>query len=510
MSGAAKVRTLAEAALWLESQGLDPECGTWDAEGGALVWEDEPERWRFVGVQPSEGNPLGEGLSPVLDAVDLYNAGVRRLLASTPDPTLLRPATLAQVLQNLHEALACAEQAERLLEAGQLPLDEDGTPLLGLPEVHELRDRVVSVLGPLHQAERLATRGLTLRDLPLTPGTWALPAEERALLPTPPCPVEVMEPFFTRGWTLVDDRAEERPGQALLRHPSGATLWIGGDDTHVEVVELHEGRQAQDDELALRMRPSFELRRTFLRRLTRGTPVTEALRELTPLTAGVRHLGTTNAGDDRTLAFFEVTEARPYDRVWLLALLTAGDGGLRGRYVLTGEAAWDQRHLLDALRSPEGAMLRARALAAGLGAALADVLQAFAAPGADLRALTDLLRPQPGDAGKVFVGQAAVTMESVVRADWADAPPLLQPDAGQTEVRVAVATGGMLAEGTDVEEFPGGWRAIGHQLRPESVWATAVFCQPGQVMGRRFDGLVCIGDRWAWFPKAWRALRDAT
>jgi hypothetical protein len=33
------------------------------------------------------------------------------------------------------------------------------------------------------------------------------------------------------------------------------------------------------------------------------------------------------------------------------------------------------------------------------------------------------------------------------------------------------------------------------------------FVKPGETIGMAYDGLVFVNGHWAWFPKAWHALR---
>ena len=56
--------------------------------------------------------------------------------------------------------------------------------------------------------------------------------------------------------------------------------------------------------------------------------------------------------------------------------------------------------------------------------------------------------------------------------------------------------------------FPGGYRSIAAQLLPDVSWAAWEVIEAGATDGILFDGLVAIGDRFAWFPKPWRILSD--
>ena len=54
--------------------------------------------------------------------------------------------------------------------------------------------------------------------------------------------------------------------------------------------------------------------------------------------------------------------------------------------------------------------------------------------------------------------------------------------------------------------FPGGYLRILDQLEPEPVWIAWSFVPAGERRGLAYDGLVRLGERWAWFPKPWRHL----
>ena len=125
----------------------------------------------------------------------------------------------------------------------------------------------------------------------------------------------------------------------------------------------------------------------------------------------------------------------------------------------------------------------------------------------DLRRTNELaglfaLRPRPGDYEAVFVPEAA----EIARFGYDET---LKPRRGalagpeQTEIRCAIAWSH--DTGTN-PHFPGGFRAITDQLIPFVPWIVWRFAAPNEPVGRAFNGLVYVNDRWAWFPKPWRAL----
>jgi hypothetical protein len=405
------------------------------------------------------------------------------------DPTWLRPGLLAMVVDRLRVGLACLASARPVAP----PELADGLEALGA--------RIAAALGPLVAAQ--GARSLTPADLSADAGAASLPDAERERLPSPPLPVDAIQSAFDRGWTLIDDAMAEEPDRALLRHPSGATWWLQGEDDRIERTTLREGADAVADEVRWRLRPTDVSRRLCARVLGFGASAVDGLAAL-GAACQLRRLLTTDAGGGNAATVFEVVEQRPYDRRWVLAVVTTPTGQITGRYLLSREAAWDQRTFLEAAASADGARTRAAALAGALAAGLADALRAFTEPDADLAALSQVFRPEPGDAAAVFDEALAAKIEPRMLAAWADDPPTLSPGQPGADVRVQVATGGMLAEGLGCDAFPRGWSRVAAQLAPASVWAVVTFARPGAPDGRSYDGLCWCRGRWVWFPKAWR------
>jgi len=116
--------------------------------------------------------------------------------------------------------------------------------------------------------------------------------------------------------------------------------------------------------------------------------------------------------------------------------------------------------------------------------------------------------PRAGDAARAFTGEVGATVARAMDA-LVEAPPRAEPlPAPYTALRVSLAPAPVLGGSHALSgSFPGGYRRIAHRLAPEGIWATWVYHPPGQTSGLRMDGLVWLGDHWAWFPKPWKLLR---
>lgn len=116
------------------------------------------------------------------------------------------------------------------------------------------------------------------------------------------------------------------------------------------------------------------------------------------------------------------------------------------------------------------------------------------------------LRPRPEDYARVFAPALAAAARDHLEQLWQTTPELrLRPD--QTELRVHAATVDDLRSGTaKANAFPGGYRKLAPFLTDGHIWICWDVVAPGAGAGMSFDGLVPLDDRWAWFPKPWRAL----
>lgn len=121
-------------------------------------------------------------------------------------------------------------------------------------------------------------------------------------------------------------------------------------------------------------------------------------------------------------------------------------------------------------------------------------------------AITAALKPQDSDYEAAFVGESAALARAGYAPMWS-APPrgLAKPE--QTNVLINGCFASAFAtDNVDSRQFPGAYRPIAHRLVPTLPWLRFVFVAPGQTSGMAYDGLVWIGDHWAWFPKPWRHI----
>jgi hypothetical protein len=116
------------------------------------------------------------------------------------------------------------------------------------------------------------------------------------------------------------------------------------------------------------------------------------------------------------------------------------------------------------------------------------------------------LRPRDEDYARVFTPEAAERARVGYTAMW-NAPPRSLGKPGQTEVRAVACDAESLRTDNELSRgFPGGYQRIAGYLNPELVWVAFKVVVPGQSLGMAHDGLVYLGDHWAWFPKPWRVL----
>lgn len=135
------------------------------------------------------------------------------------------------------------------------------------------------------------------------------------------------------------------------------------------------------------------------------------------------------------------------------------------------------------------------------------LLAQFVAPSADHAALTRSLKPTTADYEALFDATTAPKVEGAQAKDWESGKAAIKPGDGQTEVKVASATGAELASGKGAaKEFPGGYRKLGKHLIPTATFFRFKFVKPGEETGTAYDGLAFVNNHWVIAPKPFRAL----
>src|SRR5262249_27402905 len=120
----------------------------------------------------------------------------------------------------------------------------------------------------------------------------------------------------------------------------------------------------------------------------------------------------------------------------------------------------------------------------------------------------EALRPRAEDFAHVFSDAVAEGMEAAYQEIWRD-PPRVGALAADTLLKVDGCPAGMLGGNNELSaHFPGGYRALAPYLRPNRIWFVWRYVTQGHTSGVRFDGLVRLEERWAWFPKPYRVLGE--
>lgn len=135
------------------------------------------------------------------------------------------------------------------------------------------------------------------------------------------------------------------------------------------------------------------------------------------------------------------------------------------------------------------------------------LLAQFVAPNADHAALTRSLKPTSADYKALFDESTAPKIESAQSKDWESGKAVIKPGDGQTEVKIASATGADLAAGKGgAKEFPGGYKKLAKHLVPTATFFRFKFVKPGEDTGTAYDGLAFVNNHWVIAPKPFRAL----
>lgn len=135
------------------------------------------------------------------------------------------------------------------------------------------------------------------------------------------------------------------------------------------------------------------------------------------------------------------------------------------------------------------------------------LLAEFVKPGADLPALSKQLEPSKADYEAVFEPSLSSKAETMYEPAWSSGQMVVQPKAGQTEVKLISATTDELKSWSGkATDFPGGYKDVASHLKPGLTLYKFSFVEPGQDLGMAFDGLVYVNGNWRLFPKPYRLV----
>jgi len=481
MSTPLQVRDYLEATCVARLAGVNPRhLKKEPLEEGIVRWSVERP-----GVKPwSQDFQMGDGSGPLLqvstEEVDRISWGLVSSVPARAD--LLGAAYLAETALVLAEALALRESIGAESE-----------------ELAELLDRI-GLAGRIAQP-------FPLEKMAVPPGKLALDEESRSSLPETPTTLEAYQSLLGKDWRMVTDDPERR----LIRHTEGALLLLRrGEGEEVLDSRLLEGPDALMTWAVNGFTLTPETGRLVLDQVRVGGSLEDAVANLNrSLEGSMNVLASVDAGGERVLHFLLVDEDSARRRAAVLALVVSQERTVLGCQLLQGPPGFDQMmRVLErvSLEHSGDENLRRLAQREAVAGEARLTLAPFLDPERDHRALTDALKPLPGDAAKVFLPELSTAIEAAVERVW-EKGITIRPAGGQTEVSAMAAIPQEFEEGAPhTRDFAQAYKALSAYLQPDRSWVSWTFHAPGDAKGRRFDGLVWIDDHWAWFPKPWRLI----
>jgi hypothetical protein len=143
----------------------------------------------------------------------------------------------------------------------------------------------------------------------------------------------------------------------------------------------------------------------------------------------------------------------------------------------------------------------------GTEAGATSLIKEFVKPGADTAALSKQLRPTAADLAAFFESDVVEKAASNYNPAWDAGQLVIEPKAGQTEVKMFSTTTDEMKSWTGTAtEFDGGWKPTAPKLKTGLKIYRFKFLEPGKDLGVAFEGLVYINGNWRIFPKPWRAI----
>jgi hypothetical protein len=451
------------------------------------VLEDGTERWTLdrVGREAwTQDFQFGDSSGPLLvvdePAVEELSWS---LVSSVPARTdLMGAAYLTEIALVLAEALSMRES-----------IGKESLELQGLLERIRLAGQIVTPFG--------------MEKMVVPPGKLALDDADKKHLPATPCDLKAFASLLQGDWRVVTDD----PNRRLMRHTEGALLLLRrGEGTKVLDTHLLEGPDALMTWAVSGFILTPETARSLLEGVQVGGTLDQAISSLKAKLKGFMNvLASVDAGGGRVLHFLLIDEDSTRRRAAILGLVVSSDKILLGTQLLQGPPGFDQMmRVLERVSLEQSGDENLKRLAqreAVVGEARL-ALAPFLSLDRDHRALTDALRPQPGDAAKVFLPELSTAIEAALDRVW-DKGITIRPAGGQTEVSAMAGLPEDFAEKANhTRGFAQAYTPLAAYLQPGRIWISWTFHAPGEEKGRRYDALVWIDDHWAFFPKPWRLL----
>jgi hypothetical protein len=132
----------------------------------------------------------------------------------------------------------------------------------------------------------------------------------------------------------------------------------------------------------------------------------------------------------------------------------------------------------------------------------------FAEDGADHRALTLALKPNPEEIAALFEEPLATKLVGYVEQIYAQGG--VRPKAGRTELLLDTfsKTEELTAGAPIMDTFPGAYEQLTPYFKPGNTVVRIKFVEPGETAGDTVEGIFFVNGRWVLLPKAWRALEN--
>lgn len=169
--------------------------------------------------------------------------------------------------------------------------------------------------------------------------------------------------------------------------------------------------------------------------------------------------------------------------------------------VVAGEARRIEQRLRQILAAREELLINLRLLAE----AAEPLIRQLGDP-----LLTPSLKPTQAELAELFDAELTPALKAAVDELY-QTPPLAAPGALHPHLSITAANAGLLRWPNELsDKFPRGYRNIAGWMTPKQIWLSWRWSQqadaPPGAPGMQFDGLVWLGRRWVWIPKAFRLL----